>query len=157
METVEFLDQPSERCSVARTVALTGDRWALLVLRDVGNGVRRFDELVRHLGIARDVLSRRLATLLEAGLISRRGYRDAGARERQEYRLTDAGRDFVPVLIALMAWGDKHRVTPAGPPVTLRHAGCGAELELELRCAAGHPVRPGRDIEREVNPAAMAE
>jgi DNA-binding HxlR family transcriptional regulator len=154
---MDYLDQPSDRCSIARTVAVAGDRWALLVLRDVGNGVRRFDELVRHLGIARDVLTRRLATLVEEGLVDRRAYREAGQRERQEYRLTDAGRDFVPVLVALMHWGDAHKATPAGPPVTLRHAGCGAELRLELRCAEGHRVHPGRDIERAVNAAAMAQ
>jgi DNA-binding HxlR family transcriptional regulator len=150
-------DQPSEICSIARTAAVAGDRWSLLVLRDVGGGVRRFDELVKHLGVARDVLSKRLATLVEAGLVERRAYREPGRRERQEYRLTDAGRDFVPVLIALMHWGDRYRATPAGPPVTLRHADCGEPLHLELRCAAGHEVAPGRAVERDVNPAALAE
>jgi DNA-binding HxlR family transcriptional regulator len=153
----DMFSQPSEVCSIARTVAVAGDRWSVLVLRDVGAGVRRFDALVTHLGVARDVLSKRLATLVAEGLVERRGYREPGRRERYEYRLTDAGRDFVPVLVALMQWGDAHRATPAGPPITLRHAGCGEPIRAELHCAAGHQVQPGRDIVRELNPAALDE
>lgn len=154
---MDYVDQPSEVCSIARTVALCGDRWTLLVLRDVSNGVRRFDELVGHLGIARDVLTRRLATLAEHGLVERRPYRQPGQRERVEYRLTQAGRDFVPVLIALMHWGDTHLAGPAGPAVTLRHADCGAPITVELRCAEGHTVHPGREIAREWNSRAIVD
>jgi DNA-binding HxlR family transcriptional regulator len=143
-----YLDQPSEVCSIARSVALVGDRWALLVLRDVGNGVRRFDELAQHLGVARDVLTRRLNVLVGEGLVERRPYQEAGQRQRSEYRLTDKGRDFVPVLVALMQWGDRHLADEAGPPVRLYHADCGAPLSLELRCAAGHAVQPGRAVDR---------
>ncbi|HEX3791608.1 MAG TPA: helix-turn-helix domain-containing protein [Pseudonocardiaceae bacterium] len=150
------VDHPSEVCSVARTVALFGDRWSFLILRDIGNRVSRFDELIGHLGIARDVLSRRLGTLVDHGLVAKRPYREAGRRERVEYRLTDAGRDFVPVLVALMSWGDEHLPGPGGAPVTLSHEGCGEPVGLELRCAAGHVVRPGREIRRELNAAAVA-
>ena len=82
----------SDTCSIARTLALVGDRWTLLVLRDVVNGVGRFDELADHLGIARNILSGRLARLTQAGLVERTAYQEAGARERHAYRLTGPGR-----------------------------------------------------------------
>src|ERR1700753_3090723 len=94
----------SDTCSIARTLALIGDRWTLLVLRDVANGVRRFDDLVSHLGVARNVLSRRPAALSEAGLVVRSAYRAEGARERHEYQLSKAGRELVPILLTIMAW-----------------------------------------------------
>src|SRR5262249_23495287 len=111
----------SEDCSIARTLALIGDRWTLLVLRDVSNGVRRFDDLVSHLGVARNVLTRRLAALVEAGLVKRTAYRADGARERHEYRLSHAGRELVPILLAMMAWGDRHLAGQEGLPVIPRH------------------------------------
>jgi DNA-binding HxlR family transcriptional regulator len=139
----------SETCSIARTLALIGDRWALLILRDLSNGVRRFDDLVTHLGIARNVLSRRLAALTEGGLITRTAYRIDGARERQEYRLTYAGRDLIPILLAVMAWGDKHLSGQDGPPAVPRHADCGARVRVSLTCEAGHELgdRPRLRVE----------
>ncbi|HEX3778077.1 MAG TPA: helix-turn-helix domain-containing protein [Pseudonocardiaceae bacterium] len=152
---MDYADQPTDCCSIARTVSITGDRWMMLILRDLSNGLRRFDELIAHLGIARDVLTRRLVTLVAEGMVERRPYQEAGRRPRDEYRLTVKGRDFLPVLIALMHWGDAHLAGPSGPPVRLRHADCGAELQLQLRCAAGHELTPGRAVEREFNPAAL--
>src|ERR1700748_1389387 len=96
----------SDTCSIARTLALIGDRWTLLVLREVPNGVRRFDELAAHLGIARNVLSHRLARLAQAGLVERTAYREPGARERHEYRLSTPGRELSPGLLALIDWGE---------------------------------------------------
>ena len=116
----------SDACSIARTLALIGDRWTLLVLRDVANGVGRFDELASHLGIARNVLSQRLARLAQAGLVNRTAYREPGARERQEYRLTGPGRELIPILLAFMDWGDRNLAGPDGPPAVVRHADCGA-------------------------------
>lgn len=144
-----YADEPSDRCSIARTATLVGDRWTLLVLRDLSNGLRRFDQLAHHLGVARDVLTRRLAVLVDQGLVERRPYREAGQRERAEYRLTESGRDFVPVLIAYMQWGDRHLAGAEGPPVRLVHAGCDAPVRLHLRCDAGHEVTPGREVRRE--------
>jgi DNA-binding HxlR family transcriptional regulator len=82
---------------VARTAEVVGDGWTVLVLRDLFNGVRRFDDLATHLGIARNVLTRRLAALVEAGIVERVPYRAPGSRERHEYRLTSAGRDRRPM------------------------------------------------------------
>ena len=110
----------------------------MLVLRDVMNGVRRFDDINRHLGVARDVLTRRLAGLVDDGVLVRVPYQDPGARTRYEYRLTPAGRDLRPVLLALIAWGDEHRPDPAGVPLTVVHADCGEPVRLALECAGGH-------------------
>jgi DNA-binding HxlR family transcriptional regulator len=139
----------SDACSIARTLDLIGDRWTLLVLRDVANGVRRFDELAGHLGIARNILSGRLARLAEAGLVDRTAYREPGERERYEYRLSGPGRELMPILVAFMAWGDRHTAGPEGPPAVLRHADCGAPVKIEVSCENGHQLgdRPRLRVE----------
>ena len=139
----------SDTCSIARTLALIGDRWTLLVLRDVANGVRRFDELASHLGVARNVLSSRLARLAEAGLVERTAYREPGARERNEYRLSGPGRELMPILLAFMQWGDRNLAGPDGPPAVVRHADCGAPVKVTLTCENGHelPKRPRLRVE----------
>lgn len=140
-------------CSVARTAALVGDAWTIVVLRDLFNGIRRFDDLAEHLGVARNVLTRRLATLTAEDLVVKVPYREPGQRERHEYRLTPAGRELLPVILALMAWGDVHRAEH-GPPVVVEHRECGAPVHLELRCAAGHAVEPGRGTRTRPGPGA---
>jgi DNA-binding HxlR family transcriptional regulator len=130
----------SDTCSIARTLALIGDRWTLLVLRDVANGVGRFDELANHLGIARNVLSRRLARLVAGGLVRRIAYREAGARERHEYRLSGPGRELMPILLAFMDWGDRNLAGPEGPPAVVRHADCGARIRVSVTCEQGHEL-----------------
>src|SRR5947209_18150506 len=92
LRLMRWADYDSQVCSVARTVEVLGDRWTLLVLRDIFNGIRRFADLSQHLGVARDVLAKRLATLVDQGLVHRVPYQEPGARTRYEYRLTDAGR-----------------------------------------------------------------
>ena len=139
----------TDTCSIARTLALIGDRWTLLVLRDLANGVGRFDELAGHLGIARNVLSRRLARLAQAGLVERAAYREPGARERLGYRLSGPGRELIPILLAFMAWGDRNLAGPEGPPAVVRHAGCGARIKVVLTCEDGHDLgeRPRLRVE----------
>jgi DNA-binding HxlR family transcriptional regulator len=141
----DWRDADSRRCSVARTADVIGDGWTVLVLRDVFNGIRRFDELATHLGVARNVLTRRLAALVEAGVLIRQPYREPGARVRHEYRLTEAGRDLLPVILAMVAWGDRHRAGVEGPPVVVRHADCGAPVHVEIRCAEDHHLHPRAD------------
>ncbi len=131
----------SGTCSIARTMAVIGEPWTVLVLRDLLNGIGRFDELVAHLGVARNVLTRRLATLVDAGLVETREYREPGRRTRREYRPTAAGRDLRPVLLALMAYGDRHHAGPDGPPAVVEHD-CGAPVELREVCAEGHVLGP---------------
>src|SRR5664279_6346081 len=106
--TQEWLQLDPTVCSVARTVALVGDKWTFLLLREVNNGVRRFEPLQRRLGAPRAVLAARLAHLGDAGLLERAPYREAGQRTRFEYRLTQRGADLRPVLVALMQYGDQH-------------------------------------------------
>jgi DNA-binding HxlR family transcriptional regulator len=144
-----YYEYESGACSIARTLEQIGDRWVLLILRDVANGVRRFDQLADHLGIARNVLSRRLATLTGAGLVTRTAYRREGSRERHEYRLSEAGRELIPILLALMGWGDRHLAEPDGPPALPVHARCGAPVRVSVTCEAGHDLgeRPHLHLE----------
>jgi DNA-binding HxlR family transcriptional regulator len=138
---MDWRELDSATCSIARTMAVLGEPWTVLVFRDVLNGVRRFDELVEHLGIARNVLTRRLGTLVEAGFVETREYREPGHRARREYRPTTAGRDLRPVLLALMAFGDRHSAGEAGPPAYAVHE-CGAPVALQEVCADGHVLAP---------------
>ncbi|MQA08590.1 MAG: transcriptional regulator [Pseudonocardiaceae bacterium] len=146
------MSQP-RACSVARTLEIIGERWSLLVLREVFLGVRRFDAIHAATGAPRAVLVRRLHTLVAAGVLERRGYREEGARAREEYRLTEAGRDLQPVLTALMQWGDRYLAGPEGPPLHLSHAGCEAPVRARLVCEHGHVLDDnGRELSAE--PAA---
>jgi len=133
-------DYDSATCSIAKTAQILGDRWSVLVVRNLFNGMRRFDELQKHLGIARDVLTKRLALLVDEGIVERRAYQPEGERARHEYVLTPAGRDLRTVMVALMDWGDTHRPGQDGPPMSLRHRDCGAEIHAHLTCAAGHEI-----------------
>lgn len=139
-DAYDYVAFDSETCSIARTLSLIGDRWSLLVLRDLSNGVRRFDDLTSHLGIARNVLARRLRALAEGGLVTRTAYRVEGERGRHEYQLSQAGRDLVPILLAMMAWGDRHLSGLDGPPAVPRHADCGARVRVSVSCDAGHEL-----------------
>jgi len=139
--TPAWRELDSGTCSIARTMAVIGEPWTVLVLRDILNGVRRFDELVDHLGIARNVLTRRLTTLVDAGLVETRAYREPGRRARREYRPTPAGRDLRPVLLALMAYGDRHHAGPDGAPAVVEHE-CGAPVVLQEVCTDGHVLGP---------------
>jgi len=149
-----YTDFDSESCSIARTAHLLGDPWTVLIVRDLRNGVHRFDELARHLGIARNVLTRRLTALVDRGLVERAEYREPGRRARSEYRLTALGRDLGVVLSALMQFGDRHLDHGQGPPVVPRHAGCGAPIRLVTECSAGHRIGAGDSVDIEAGPGA---
>ncbi|HKT02891.1 MAG TPA: helix-turn-helix domain-containing protein [Rugosimonospora sp.] len=151
---MKWSDYDSSFCSVARSVEVLGDRWTVLVLRDVFNGVRRFDDISRHLGIARDVLTKRLATLVEEGILRRVPYQEPGSRTRYEYRLTQAGLDLRPVLIALIEWGDRYRPDPSGPPLSLTHDGCGEPVRVRVECAAGHEIGSRTRLHLDPGPGA---
>jgi DNA-binding HxlR family transcriptional regulator len=125
-------------CSVARTLDVIGERWSLLVLREVFLGVRRFESIRDATGAPRAVLAERLRSLVDAGVLVRREYREEGARTRHEYRPTDAGRELQPALTALMQWGDKHLPVPGGPPLIVEHAECGGSVRAHLVCEHGH-------------------
>ena len=105
------------RCSVARSLEVLGEKWALLVVREAFLGVTRFADFRANLGIAPDVLTARLETLVEGGVLERRPYRDEGQRQREEYVLTEAGAELKTLLAAFVAWGDVHRPSGFGPSV----------------------------------------
>jgi DNA-binding HxlR family transcriptional regulator len=128
-------------CSIARTLDLVGERWALLAVREVFLGDHRFDEMVRRTGAPRDTLAARLRTLVAAGILERRQYCEHPARF--EYHLTDAGRDLYPVILTLMRWGDQYLAGDDGPPLALRHR-CGHQVVAQVVCqACGEPLRHG--------------
>jgi DNA-binding HxlR family transcriptional regulator len=133
------------RCSVAGTLAVVGEKWSLLVLREAFLGVRRFADFQRVLGAPRAVLTDRLATLVEQGILRRVPYQAEGKRQRHEYRLTRKGVDLYPTLVALMHWGDRY-LADGEVPVGLEHKDCGAAVHLALLCDAGHEVPGARDI-----------
>jgi DNA-binding HxlR family transcriptional regulator len=118
--------------SVGGALALVGERWTLLILREAFFGVRRFGQLARNLDIPRPTLSSRLRTLVDAGVLERVLY--ARDPDRHEYRLTDAGRDLFGAIVALMRWGDAHLAGPEGPPIVLRHNACGEIADPRLTC-----------------------
>ena len=133
-------------CSIAAALEVVGERWSLLVLREVSLGNRRFEQILGATGAPRAVLSARLRALVDAGVLRTQDYREERSRARQEYRLTAAGRELQPVLTALMDWGDRHLAGPDGPPVRLEHDGCGADVHAALLCDAGHHVSDVRAL-----------
>jgi DNA-binding HxlR family transcriptional regulator len=130
---VSRADFGSMHCSMARALDVIGDPWTPLVLRDLLMGLTRFEQLAANLGISRNLLTRRLEHLVEAGVVERAAYQDHPPR--YDYRLTQAGRDLVPVLIALTAWGDRWVAPKEGPPVRFRHR-CGEVFDPVVTCPA---------------------
>ena len=129
-------------CSLARSLELVGDWWSPLVLRDLHLGLNRFDQLVADLGISRNLLAARLDALVAGGVVEREPYSARPVRYR--YTLTQAGRELVPVLLALTAWGDRWATPDGGPPLLLRHDRCGADSSATICCSAcGGPLEAG--------------
>ena len=135
-------------CSIARSLEVVGERWALLVVREVSLGVRRFAEIQAATGAPPAVLSARLRDLVATGVLETRPYQEPGQRARLEYRLTEVGRSLQPVLTALKDWGDRHLCDERGVPVVTRHVDCGAAVHTALVCDQGHVVGP-RDLRAE--------
>ncbi|MBV9206108.1 MAG: helix-turn-helix transcriptional regulator [Actinobacteria bacterium] len=141
-----ILDYDSANCAIGAAVSIIGERQTFLVLREAFNGVRRFDDMQRRTGMPRQVLSQRLARLVDEGLLRKVPYQESGQRGRAEYRLTDKGLGLYPVLVALLQWGDRYAVGPAGPPIQLRHRDCGEPVRLQLSCQAGHVLESAREV-----------
>lgn len=130
----QLTDSASE-CSIAATLEAVGDRWTLLILRDLFRGVRRFEALHRNLGIARNLLTDRLHRLVSLGIAQKVPYQDRPVRH--DYRLTAKGVDFSSTLVALMQWGDRWYAND-GPPTLLIHDSCGTPLEQAVACPSCH-------------------
>jgi DNA-binding HxlR family transcriptional regulator len=125
-------DYESQTCSIARTLEIVGERWTILILRNIALGIRRFDDQQHQLGIARNVLASRLERLVAEQILERRPYGERPVRH--EYHFTQKGRALWPVVVELMAWGDRYAPEPAGPPRILRHSGCGGAVGRHSQC-----------------------
>ena len=127
-------------CPIERTIEVVGTKSSLLILREAYYGTTRFDDFWRRVGITKAAAAARLDELVEAGLLARQPYREPGQRTRDEYVLTQAGTDFMPVVWALFQWGQRHLPDPV--PLRLAHSGCNATVDVEMYCSHGHLVEP---------------
>jgi DNA-binding HxlR family transcriptional regulator len=134
-------DYERQDCSVAGALEVIGERWTLLIVRDAFFGVRRFSDFQAHLDVPKAVLSERLSSLVEHGILERRP--DPEHARRHFYELTDAGRELWPVLNALLVWGNEHCYPT---PHIFRHADCGAELDERAACPACKLTPPVEDV-----------
>lgn len=151
MRKASFADM---HCSVAQTLEVVGEWWTLLILRDAFLGVRRFEDWVDRLGIARNVLTARLDTLVDAEILERRAYDEA--RGRYDYLLTDRGRALWPVLTAIRQWGDTWILGPGQEPVLLEHRGHEHHATVEMRCAECGEELDARSVRAIAGPGATS-
>jgi DNA-binding HxlR family transcriptional regulator len=124
-------------CPIEKAMALAGTKSAMLIMREAFYGTTRFDDFAHRVGITKAATSTRLSELVDAGLLTKRPYQEPGQRSRDEYVLSDAGTEFMPVVWAMFEWGRKH-LSDTG--LRLTHLDCGAEASVEIRCANGHDV-----------------
>jgi DNA-binding HxlR family transcriptional regulator len=127
-------------CAIEKTMAVVGTKSAMLIMREAYYGTTRFDDFARRVGITKAATSARLSELVELGLLKRQPYHEPGQRRREEYVLTEAGIDFMPVVWSMFEWGRRH--LPGHNRLRLTHLGCGAEASVEIRCSEGHKVAP---------------
>jgi DNA-binding HxlR family transcriptional regulator len=127
-------------CAIEKTMTVVGTKSAMLIMREAYYGTTRFDDFARRVGITKAATSARLSELVELGLLKRQLYREPGQRSRDEYVLTEAGIEFMPVVWALFEWGRRH--LPGRSRLRLTHLGCGADAEVQMRCTEGHLVPP---------------
>ena len=150
----EALDWSTDGCTIERASEILGDRWSLVILREVISGIRRFDQLTVRTAIPRQVLTDRLDRLVTQGILRREPYREPGQRQRLEYRLTDKGIDLYPVFVALQQWGDRYLGDEIGPPTEFEHRECRGRVDLVLRCEAGHEISSNREVAGRLGPGA---
>ncbi len=144
MGIMSILDLPLNRyCPIAHSLEVLGLKWNLLILREALYGRTRYAEF-KEIGVPTDILIARLASLVEAGLMERRPYREPGKRTRDEYLLTAAGRDVLPILAAFTAWGNEHERVSSEPAVLFVDEATEAPVTLAFVDASGAPVDPER-------------
>jgi len=142
-----------EHCSLARALAVLGDRWTLMILRDAFMGVRRFDDFGESLGIARRVLSERLAALVEEGVLRKVAYQERPTR--YEYKLTEKGFALYPVIISMVHWGDRFYAGESGPPVLHTHQTCGHDFRSVATCSECGEALDARAVTLRPGPGAL--
>ena len=138
----------NEFCSVSRTLAVVGDTWTMLIIRDAFLRVRRFDDFQKNLGISRHRLSQRLKKLVDHGVLRKEAYQ----ANRYEYRLTDKGLELYPILISMAKWGDKWMDDGKGVPMLYKHNPCGHHYSPTLVCSeCGEAIDP-HEVTPEMGP-----
>ncbi|WP_223190387.1 winged helix-turn-helix transcriptional regulator [Nonomuraea terrae] len=142
-------DEPA--CSIERSLQVLGERWTFLILREIFQGRHKFAEIRDALGVAPNLLSARLKTLVDAGVLRTLSYREPGSRQRESYHLTKAGADLQLVLGALQQWGDVHRARPVGPSALRRARSTGEPVRVAFVDSAGREVA-GADVLLDVRP-----
>jgi DNA-binding HxlR family transcriptional regulator len=147
-------DYTGQNCSIARALEVVGERWTMLILRDVFLGVRRFDDIQEDLGVARNVLATRLDGLVSNGILEKVPYQERPVRH--EYRLTGKGRDLWPALAELMQWGDRYAPAPGGSPTVVRHRDCGGVVGERQTCERCGRAVELDDVVAEPGPGATA-
>jgi len=143
-------------CSIERSLTVLGERWSPLILRELHYGNHRFSEIRDRLGIASNLLSKRLQALTSAGVVEQSAYREPGARSRLRYELTPSGRDALVILGAFQQWGDRHAPRAGGPTVVRRHRNTGAPLHVAFVTDDGAAVTLD-DVEMVVGPTEDQE
>lgn len=136
-------------CSVARSLDILGDRWIFLILRESFFNVRNYDQFRSNLGIATNILSGRLKTLVDNGIMEK--LKDPVDKRRCRYKLTEKGLDLYSVTLAFMQWGDKWLAGDKGPPLVLRHKTCGHRLEPVMSCRHCKGIVKAKDVAYEEN------
>jgi DNA-binding HxlR family transcriptional regulator len=145
---------PAPECPMASMFEVLGTKTSYLIMREAFYGAARFEEFVERTGISEPVAALRLRELTAAGVLQKVPYQEPGQRTRSAYELTEKGADLLPVLVAMMRWGDRW-LFPNGARVELTHGDCGAQVRAELHCDAGHTVRAD-ELELELNPRRLA-
>ena len=140
-----------QNCSIAKSLELIGERWTMLIVREVFLGNRRFDEMATRLDIARNVLTARLTRLVDEGVLTKVRYQERP--ERFEYRLTEKGIDLWPVIVSLLQFGDRY-YAPDGPPMVLVHKDCGGRLDEHRTCETCGARLQARDVTARLGPGA---
>ncbi|MFA3842904.1 winged helix-turn-helix transcriptional regulator [Streptomyces aureus] len=135
------LDRDTSNCSIARTLQIVGDKWTILILREIWYGSSRFGDFEHVLGCPRNLLAARLKMLVAEGILATDTYKEPGARSRPKYVITPKGMDLVPAVLGLLQWGDRYRADPEGPAVVPRHRECGGHVDVRICCDRGHPVQ----------------
>ncbi|NBE51916.1 winged helix-turn-helix transcriptional regulator [Streptomyces boluensis] len=154
---MKWLEVSTENCPVQRALDVVGEKWTLLILRDAVNGVHRFDDFHRHIGLSEAVLSDRLRKLTAAGVLKAVAYREPGRRSRNEYHLTRKGWDLWPVLVALSQWGETYAPGPEkspGPVLDVTHTECGAPVHVAVQCSTEHTPLTPEDVTVRLGPGA---
>lgn len=145
----------TQNCTIGRAMEVLGERWTFVILREVFNGVRRFDDMRIRSAIPRQVLTDRLRLLVDHDILRMEPYQEPGQRRRHEYRLTRKGMALYPALLAIAEWGDRYLGDPAGPPVVFEHRDCGARAAVHVECRDGHRIDDPREIVPRPGPGAV--